>query len=132
MRTVSSPSERLIRLQSRWQTATCTISRSAGEPVRNEETGQLEPPPPTTVYAGQCLVTPEGGDRVQEFGEGPVVTRTAVVSIDDITVDVRVGDTVTVTASRDPLMVDRSMTVLDVPRSELVTVRRLTVEEVLD
>lgn len=121
----------LAAYERRWQTATCTITRAGGDPVRNEETGQLEPAPPVEVYAGPCLVTPEGGDRVQEFGEGPTVTRTYTVQIEDLTVDVHVEDTVTITASRDPLAVGRIMRVLDVPRSELVTVRRLTVEEVL-
>lgn len=119
-------------MQARWHTATCIITRSGGDPVRNEETGQLEPAPDTTVYEGPCLVTPEGGDRVQEFGEGPVALRTYTVSIADLTVDVHVEDTVTVTASRDPLLdAGRAMRVLDVPKSELVTVRRLLAEEVL-
>lgn len=125
------PSPGMVEHQSRWHTAACTISRSGGDPVRNETTGQLEPAPSTTVYTGPCLVTPEGGDRVVNFGEGPVVTRQHTVQIEDLTVDVQVEDTVSITASRDPLAVGRTMRVLDVPKSELVTVRRLTVEEVL-
>lgn len=125
------PSPGMVHHQARWQTATCTISRVGVDPVRNEETGQLEPATPVEVYTGACLVTPEGGDRVQEFGEGPTVTRTYTVQIEDLTVDVHVEDTVTITASRDPLAVDRTMRVLDVPKSELVTVRRITCEEVL-
>lgn len=126
------PSPGLASLQARWHTATCTITRpGTGDPVFDPITGTITDPPPTAVYTGPCLVTPEGGDRVQQFGEGVVVTRTYSVSIEDTSVVVKVGDTVTVTASRDPLAVDRTMTVLDVPKSELLTVRRLTVEEVL-
>lgn len=131
--TLPGPTDRLVRMQARWQTATCTITRAgAGDPVRNEETGQLEPPAATTVYTGPCLVTPEGGDRVQEFGGAPVALRSYTVSIADLTADVHVEDLVTVTGSRDPLLdVGRALRVLDVPKSELVTVRRLACEEVL-
>lgn len=119
-------------MQARWHTATCTITRAGGDPVRNEETGQLEPAPPVTVYTGPCLVTPEGGDRVVEFGGEPVALRSYTVSIADLTADVHVEDTVTVTASRDPLLdAGRALRVLDVPKSELATVRRLSCEEVL-
>lgn len=116
----------------RQHTATCTITRAgAGEPVRNEETGQLEPPASTPVYTGPCLIVAEGGDRVQEFGEGPVALRSYACSIADSTVDVRVEDVVTITDSRDPRLVGAQMRVLDVPKSELVTVRRLILEEQL-
>lgn len=122
----------LAAYSGRQHTATCTITRAGGDPVRNEETGQLEPPAPTTVYAGPCLVTPEGGDRVVEFGGEPTVIRSYTVSISDLTVDVHVEDLVTITDSRDPLAVGRELRVLDVPKSELVTVRRMVAEEVLD
>lgn len=132
MSTVPGPTARLIRLQARWHTATCTITRpGAGDPVWNDETGTYDDPPPTTVYSGACLVTPTGGDRVQEFGEGPVVTRQYTISIEDLTADVHVEDTITITDSRDPLAEGRTMRVLDIPKSELVTVRRLIAEEVL-
>lgn len=127
------PSPGLAEHQSRWHTATCTITRAGtGDPVRNETTGQLEPPPATTVYTGPCLVTPEGGDRVQEYGGAPVAMRSYSVQIADLTADIHVEDLVTITASRDPLLdVGRALRVLDVPKSELATVRRLLAEEVL-
>jgi hypothetical protein len=130
---VIGPSPGLAHHQARWHTATCTIGNpGVGDPVRNEETGQLEPPAPTTVYDGPCLVAPEGGDRVQEFGEGPVTLRSYTIEIPDLTVDVHVEAIVTITSSRDPLLAaGRELRVLDVPKSELITVRRLLAEEVL-
>lgn len=128
------PSPGMALHEARWHTATCTITRpGAGEPVFDPETGGYTDPPPDTIYTGDCLVTPEGGDRVQQFGEGPVVLRSYTVQIADTTTAVKVGDTITVTGSRDPLLAaDRTLVVLDVPKSELVTVRRLIAEEVLD
>lgn len=124
----------LASYAAREHTAACTITRpGSGEPVRNEETGQLEPPEPTTIYSGPCTIVPTGGERVVEFGETVVVLRSYHLEIEDLTVDVHVEDTVTVTSSRDPLLdAGRDLVVFDVPKSELVTVRQLLAEEVLD
>lgn len=123
--------ESLAGYAGRLHTATCTITRPAGAPVYDPETNSYTPGSTIEVYAGPCQVLPSGGERVQQFGEGPITTREHTVSIADLTVDARVGDTVTVTATRDPLLVDRRLVVLDVPKSEHVTVRRLVCEEVL-
>lgn len=128
---LTGPLNALAAYAGRLHTATCTITRPGGEPVWNDETGTYEPAADVTVYSGACLVTPTGGDRVQEFGEGPVVTRQYTISIEDLTADVQVEDTITITDSRDPLAEGRTMRVLDIPKSELVTVRRLIAEEVL-
>ena len=126
------PSARLVQLQARWHTATCTVTRpGAGEPVFDPNTGGYTDPAPVAVYAGACLVTPTGGERAVDFGEGPVVLRSYDVQIEDTSVAFRVGDDVTITDSRDPLAVGMTLDVLDVPKSEHVTVRRLTCEEVL-
>lgn len=147
--TLPGPSARLVELQARWHTATCIITRSDPdtEPVLDPNTGTYTPPDPVTVYSGACLVTPEGSDRVEQFGEQPVPLRRYTVSISDLTADVRVGDTIWITVSHDPLLtgdaaysdtyiggylVGQALVVLDVPKSELATVRRLRAEEILD
>jgi hypothetical protein len=131
--TVPGPTGRLSRLRARWHTATCTIGRPAGDPVFDPSTGDYTDPAETPVYSGRCLAVPTGGDRVQEFGEGPVTLRSYIVTIMDLAADVQVGDTVTVTSSsRDPLLGDSlELVVLDVPKSELATARRLVCEEQL-
>lgn len=113
----------------RTHTAECTVTRpGAGDPVFDPDTGTYTNPADQTVYEGACLVVPTGGERVQQFGEGPVTTREHTVSIADLDTEFRVGDTVSITASRDGTF---TLTVMDVPKSELVTVRRLVCEEVL-
>jgi hypothetical protein len=131
--TVPGPTARLERFRARWHTATCTISRPQDAKTFDPDTGRYDDPPTVTVYAGACLAVPTGGDRVQEFGEGPVTLRSYIVTIMDRAVDVQVGDTVTVTSSRrDPLLGDGlELVVLDVPKSELATARRLVCEETL-
>lgn len=127
------PSPGLVEHQKRWHTATCTVTRrpGSGDPVFDPNTGTYTDPPPDLVYAGDCLFIPSGGDRVQEFGEGPVVTRVHTVEIAVLTVAFKVGDTVTIDTAQDPQAVGIELIVLDVPKSELATVRRLVAEEVL-
>lgn len=129
---LTGPLDTAAAYSARLHAATCTITRpGAGDPVFDSNTGTYTNPPPTTVYTGACLFTPDGGDRVQQFGEGPVVTRTYTVGIEDTSIEFRVEDTVTIDTARDPQAVGMELVVLDVPKSEHVTVRRLSCEEVL-
>lgn len=126
------PSPGLSWLQSRWHTAACTISRpGAGEPVFDPETGDYTDPADVTVYTGACSVLPTGGDRVQQFGEGPVVLRSFDVTLSGLDDGVQVGDTITVAHDTDPRLDGMELTVLDVQASSLPTNRRLVAEEVL-
>lgn len=112
--------------------ATCTITKpGAGDPVFDENTGTYTDPAPVTVYTGACSVRPTGGDRVQEFGEGPVVTRQYTIGITDLDAAVEPGHDVTIDTCRDPQIVGKALVVLDVPKSELVITRQLICEEVL-
>lgn len=114
--------------------ATCTITKpdpDAPDPTMDPETGLYPDPAAITVYTGPCSVRPTGGDRVQEFGEGPVVTRQYTVGITDLTAAVEPGHDVTIDTCRDPQIVDKTLVVLDVPKSELVITRQLICEEVL-
>lgn len=111
---------------------TCTITRvSVGEPVWNEATMAYDPPPPTTVYTGRCRVqlsaamaaTPEAGERV-------LVVQRATVSVPMSTTDIRVDDTVTVTAAaHDPDLVGNVYRVRSLFAKTHATARRLEVEE---
>ena len=110
--------------------STCVVKRIVkGE--FNPETGQHGDDTETEVYSGGCKVVPTGGERVVEFGEGPVTIRTYDVNLDGPIAGVEVGDTVTVAGSRDPKLNGTELVVLDVPGSDYMTNRHLVVEEQL-
>lgn len=129
---LSGPLSAISGYGQRLQTATCVISRPGeGDPVFDPETGGYTDPPAQTIYSGNCLVVPTGGDRVQEFGEGPVVTRNYDITLDGLTDAVHVGDTVIVASAADDRLDGMELTVLDVVSSSLPTNRRIVAEEVL-
>lgn len=107
---------------------TCTIKRRTGtslDPLTDKYADTF-----TTVYAGQCRVKPASSEHVTESGQVAVATRRYIVSIPaDSPAAVARGDVVTVTVSTDATLVGRPLTVLDVTLGELVTARRLTVED---
>lgn len=106
----------------------CTVTReSAG--TFEPDTGQYGNPTVTTIYDGPCKIVPTGGERVVEFGEGPVTLRTYLVTLDGTTAGPQIGDVVSVTGSRDPRINDATLVVLDVPGSDYLSNRQLVVEE---
>ena len=111
--------------------STCVVSRPDGEPVFDPDTGQYVDPPSQTLYDGPCKVVPTGGERVVEFGEGPVTVRTYDINLDGPASGIEVGDMVTVSGSRDPKLNGAELVVLDVPGSDWMTNRHLVVEEQL-
>lgn len=125
------PSPGLARHRARWHGAACTVTRPSGPPTFNPTTGAHTPAAPTVVYSGACIITPDGSAGVQNFGDGPTVTRTATVDLADLATVFAVEDVVTVTECADATWVGAELRVLDIARSELITVRRLTCEEVL-
>lgn len=130
---LTGPLNTVARYARRWQTSTAAITRGNPDaaPVFDEQTGTYTDPPPIEVYTGPCLIRPAGGQRVAEFGEGPVTLRTYDVTLDGEVSDVRVGDDVAIADSRDPALDGLSMVVLDVPKSDHLTNRQLMVEEVV-
>ena len=111
--------------------STCVVSRPGGEPVFDPDTGTYTDPEDVEVYSGGCKIAPTGGERVVEFGEGPVTIRTYDVNLDGPVAGIEVGDTVTVSGSRDPKLNGTDLVVLDVPGSDWMTNRHLVVEEQL-
>lgn len=109
--------------------SSCVVSRPGGEPVFDPDTGTYTDPAPTTVYDGGCKIVPTGGERVVEFGEGPVTIRTYAVNLDGLVENIQVGDDVTVSGSRDPKLNGTPLKVLDIPGSDWMTNRHLVVEE---
>lgn len=87
-------------------------------------------PAVVTVYSGAARVRSQGTQAVVvQAGDRPFTMRTYDVQLPHDT-DVRINDRVTVIASRDPLAVDVSMRVIDVPKTEWVSVRNvIAVEE---
>lgn len=83
-----------------------------------------------TVYSGAARVRSQGTQAVVvQAGDRPFTMRTYDVQLPH-TVAVNINDRIVVTASRDPLAVDVSMRVIDVPKTEWVSVRNvIAVEE---
>ena len=108
-------------------TETCTVSR--------ETRGALSTATDTyatsfaAVYAGPCRVKPAAAEQVRTSGEVAVSTRRYTVSVPLAVATVQRGDVLTVTASADPALVGRPLVVIDFTLGELVTARRLTVED---
>lgn len=113
----------------RMNRSSCVVSRPGGEPTFDPDTGIYTDPEPTTVYTGPCKIVPTGGERVVEFGEGPVTLRTYLVTLDGTTDAPQIGDNVSVSGSRDPRINTAGLVVLDVPGSDYLSNRQLVVEE---
>lgn len=111
---------------------TCTISHPGeGQGPWNEADMGYDPPPPDVFYTGRCRVqlsaamanTPEAGERV-------LVVQRATVAVPMSVTGVRVGDTITVTASEhDPDLVGNTYRVRSLFAKTHATARRLEVEE---
>lgn len=108
--------------------SSCVVKRT----VKGEfdpETGEYGDDIETEIYSGGCKVVPTGGERVVEFGEGPVTIRTYSINLDGLVENIKVGDDVTVSGSRDPKLNGTPLVVLDIPGSDYMTNRHLVVEE---
>lgn len=107
---------------------TCTVERKDGEPVLNEETGQLEQAW-TTVYTGAGRVKPRT-QREAEWGEREVALGQYVAVLPwDASPEIQRGDRLTVTASDDTWLTGRHLEVLAIALNGTATARRLLVED---
>ncbi|QYC44936.1 hypothetical protein Nocox_36910 [Nonomuraea coxensis DSM 45129] len=107
---------------------TCVIERKDGEPVLDEETGQLEQPW-TTVYTGVCRVKPRSSSET-EWGEREVTLAQLVVSLPwDTAPQIQREDRVRVMESEDGWLIGRHLDVVGVSLSGTATARRLLVED---
>lgn len=109
----------------------CTIRRP-GTATLNRVTSQLTPGADVALYAGPCRVKPQRTPRDQDAGE-----RLAVVSRYELALPfaalpaeaLRVGDTVTITASGDPRLVGQAMAVMAIDFGSTATAWRITIQD---
>ena len=107
---------------------TCTVERENGDPVLNEETGQLEQGR-TVIYDGRCRIKPRSGSET-EFAEREVTLHQYVAVLPfDATPVFRREDRLTVTASDDAWLIGRPLEVIDIGLGGTATARRLLVED---
>ena len=113
---------------------TCTIVRlDYPSATLNTSTGLYEPGAPTTVYAGSCRIRPAGGtNQVSEHGDTPTTVTGYVVTVPHDAGPFAIGDIVSVGASDDPNIADRSFRVTDSPAGSWQIDQRLACEEVTD
>ncbi|SEN86761.1 DUF6093 family protein [Nonomuraea pusilla] len=107
---------------------TCTVERRDGDPVLNEETGQLEQPW-VTVYTGRCRVKPRSSSET-EWGEREVTLGQYVAVLPwDASPAIAREDRLRVTASDDSWLIGRHLEVVGVSFAGTSTARRLLVED---
>lgn len=86
-------------------------------------------PDQTVVYEGGARVRSQGTAAVVvQAGDRPFTLRTYDIQVPH-TAPVGINDRVTVVASRDPEAVDMTLRVIDVPKTEWVSVRNLVAVE---
>lgn len=109
----------------------CTITRVTGAGTQNETTGRIVPTT-TQLYAGQCQVrVPQQAAQAPEVGARSATIQGAIVKVPLAVEDVRIGDTVTITASvHDPELVGRVFTVAQLHHKTWPTARKLGVDEI--
>lgn len=108
----------------------CTIARPAA-PTLNRSTSVLASGASTVLYSGACRLKPQRVPRNEEAGERlTVVARyeLALPFASLATDSLRVGDTVTITASGDTRLVGETFAVMAVDFSSTATAWRITVE----
>ncbi|MFE3452385.1 DUF6093 family protein [Nonomuraea sp. NPDC059194] len=107
---------------------TCTVERQDGDPVLNEETGQLEQPY-ITVYSGRCRIKPRSSSET-EWGEHEVTLHSYVAVLPwDASPEIGREDRLTVTASDDAWLIGRHLEVIAVSLAGTSTARRILVED---
>jgi hypothetical protein len=119
---------------------TCTITRPSGEPTLNDTTGDLDPAGTETVYVGACRVRPRGsqeqdtqvGDLHETLGDY-VGTLPASATAEQVTSgdpnDIRLDDSLTVTASTDTAMVGRTFRIVHNGHGSWQIDRRIGLED---
>lgn len=120
------------------QPDTCTVTRSTGEFVLDDVTGDSDPTETTTIYTGPCRVRPRDSQeedvQVGDLHEtlGPYIGTLPATDADATAGDpndVRVDDYLTVTASTDPTMAGRSFQIVHVGLSSYQIDRRIGLKD---
>lgn len=101
-------------------TATCTVTRLSaptGTPTFDAQSGRSVYPAPSTVYTGACRVQQRnaglGGAVAQDVGEKPQPTHHYQIAMPLTAPQLKVNDTVEVTAAKDAAMVGRHFRITD-------------------
>lgn len=111
---------------------TCTISRP-GAMALNRATSVLTPGAATVLYSGACRLKPQRVPRNEEAGERLTVVARYELALPFASLasdSLRVGDTVTITASGDTRLVNQLFAVMAVDFSSTATAWRISVEGV--
>jgi hypothetical protein len=107
---------------------TCVVERKDGDPVFNDETGQLEQAW-TTVYTGVCRVKPRSNREV-DWGEREVSLHQYVAVLPwDAPAEVAREDRLRITASDDTWLIGRNLEVVGISLAGTATARRLLIED---
>lgn len=110
----------------------CTITRP-GTPTLNRTTSALTPGAATTLYSGACRVKAQRVPRDKEANERLTVTARYELALPFHAVSagaLRVGDSVTITASGDGRLVGQVMAVMAVDFGSTATAWRITIEDI--
>ncbi|MER6942494.1 DUF6093 family protein [Nonomuraea sp. NPDC000554] len=107
---------------------TCTVDRKDGDPVLNEETGELVQPY-LTVYSGKCRIKPRSSSET-EWGEHEVTLGQYVAVLPwDADGQIQREDRLTVTTSDDAWLIGRQLEVIGISLAGTSTARRILVED---
>lgn len=113
-------------------TATGQLHRpSTAAPVMDPVTLALTPAAPAVIYDGLARVQPRQ-QRLNVVQAGEQAVDLHIVNVDvPAAVDAHVGDVWVTTASTDPYLIGRRITVMDVEHSSLIAGRRLVCQDQL-
>lgn len=110
---------------------TCTVTRAAGEPVFDANTGTYTTPDPTTIYTGACRIAPlPVQDRAVIFGEAAVDLVVYQATFPYNAPVFEKDDRVNVTVSQDTQLIGRALEVHGYEVKTLQTKRRVLLQEV--
>jgi hypothetical protein len=109
---------------------TCTIVRPAATAVLNTATGDLDPDDAEPIYTGPCRVRPRGSQEEDQLvGDLHQTLGPYVGTLPYDAADVQVDDQLTVTASSDADIVDRTFQVRHIGLSSWQIDRRVGLDD---
>lgn len=111
---------------------TGTVTRAAGEPIYNPDSGSYSQPT-ITVYVGPCLVRPPSGNEANEVQAGQQeVALVALIGKFPVDAAVRRDDVLTLSASTyDAALVGKALRIGAAPNDGWQICRRCALEEVV-
>lgn len=110
----------------------CTITRAAPS-VLNRTTSALTPGAVAVLYSGRCRVKPQRVPRTEHAAERLEVAARYELALPFGVLppsELRVADTVTLTASGDPRLIGQAMAVMAIDFGSTATAWRITIEDI--